>query len=113
MCPNEAFRVIGSKLVFEDLNLFTEIQFSSDVAHLSIHLIYLYWLMSSNEKSEAHLGSWHLSSDNDSYERSNTSEFEIKGNPTILSVWLTSFECYVRACPYCFGPRLSIFKLQR
>ena len=113
MCRNDAFRVIGSKLVFDDLNLFTEIQFSSDVAHLNIHLIYLYWLMSSNEKSEAYLGSWHLSSDNDSYVRPNTSEFEIKGNPIISSVWLTSFECCVRAFPYCFGPRHSIFKLQR
>ena len=36
--------------------------------------------MSSNIKSEAYLGCSHLSSDNDTCERSNTPEFETKGN---------------------------------
>ena len=38
MAPNDAFRVIGSKLVFEDLSFFTEIQFWTDVAHLSTNI---------------------------------------------------------------------------
>ena len=42
MFPNNAFRVTDSKAVFEDLNLFTEIQFSTDVAELSTHPGYLY-----------------------------------------------------------------------
>ena len=56
MFPNGAFRVIDSKTVFKDLNLSTEIQFSTDVA-------YLYWVVSSNKKAEAYLESWHLCSD--------------------------------------------------
>ena len=79
----DAFRVIGSKPVFEDLNLSTEIQFSTHVGHLSTHLVYFYWSLSSNKKSQTCLGSWHLTFDNDTCERSNTSEFEIKGNTAI------------------------------
>ena len=37
MSLNDAFRVIDSKTVSEDLNLSTEIQFSTQVAHLSAH----------------------------------------------------------------------------
>ena len=42
MSPNDAFRVIDSKAVFEDLNLSTEILFSTDVAQVSTHPAYLY-----------------------------------------------------------------------
>ena len=42
MSPNDAFGVIGSKPVFEDLNLSTEIQFSTDIGHLSTHSVYTY-----------------------------------------------------------------------
>ena len=37
MFPNDAFRVIESKAVFEDLNLSTETQFSTNVAQVSTH----------------------------------------------------------------------------
>ena len=63
---------------------------------LSTYPVYFYWSMSSNIKSEAYLGCWHLSSDNDTCERSNTSEFETKGNTAISSTWLTSFKCCIR-----------------
>ena len=42
MPPNDAFRVIDSKVVFEDLNLSTEIQFSTDVAQMRTHPAYSY-----------------------------------------------------------------------
>ena len=51
MFPNDAFRVTDSKAVFEDLNLSTEIQFSTDVAELSTHPGYLYLVVSSNKKN--------------------------------------------------------------
>ena len=51
MPPNDAFRVIDSKVVFEDLNLSTEIHFSTDVAQMSIHPAYLYWVVSNNKKN--------------------------------------------------------------
>ena len=66
MSPNDEFRVIGSKPIFEDLNL--SLKFSTDVAHLSTHPVYLYWSVSSNKKMEKCLGSWHLYSDNDTCE---------------------------------------------
>ena len=50
MFPNDAFRVIDSKVVFEDLDLSTEIQFSTDVAKVSTHTAYLYSVVSSNKK---------------------------------------------------------------
>ena len=56
MSPNDTFRVTDSKAVFEDLNLSTEIQFSTDVAYLSTHTAYLHWSMS-NKKTVAFLGS--------------------------------------------------------
>ena len=60
MSLSDAFRVIGSKPVIELLNLSTEIQFSTDVAYLSTHPVYLYWSMSSNKETEAYLGSWQV-----------------------------------------------------
>ena len=42
MSPNDAFRVIDSKAVFEDLNFSIEIQFPTDVAQVSTHPTYLY-----------------------------------------------------------------------
>ena len=42
MSPNGAFRVTDSKSVFEDLNLSTEIQFSTDVAQVNTHTAYFY-----------------------------------------------------------------------
>ena len=92
MSPVDGFRLIDSKPVNEVLMLSTEIQFSTDVAHLSTHPVYLYWSMSSNKGTEAYLGSWNLCSDNDTCDRSNSPEFEIKGNSTVSSVWLTSFQ---------------------
>ena len=73
--------VIDSKTIFEDLNLSTEIQLSTYVAHLCTHPVY--WSMSSNNKTESGLGSWHVYSDNDTCERSNKPEFEIEGNTAI------------------------------
>ena len=75
MSPNDAFRVIDSKAVFEDLNLSTEIQFSTDVAQMSTHSAYLYWVVSSNKKNGGisrilTLVLW--------CERSNTPEFQGK-----------------------------------
>ena len=70
-------------------------QFSTNVAHLSNHPVNFYWSMSSNRKSEPYLGPWHPSSDNDACERPDTSEFEIKRNSAISSVWLTSFKCWI------------------
>ena len=101
MSPNDAFRAAGNWPVFEDLNLSTEIKFSTDVGHLSTYPNYFFdrWVAT---KSEAYLGCWHLSSYNDTCERSNTSEFEIKGNTAISSTWLTSFKCCIRACLFCF-----------
>ena len=78
MSPNDGYRVIDSKAGFEYLNLSTEIQFSTDVVQVSPHPVYLYWVVSSSKKTEAYLGSWHLSSDDDTCERSNTPEFQIK-----------------------------------
>ena len=95
MSPNDPFRVIGSKPVIAFLKLSTKIQFSTDVAHMSTHPVYLYWSMSSNKEMEAYRGSWHLCSDNDTCDRSNTPEFEIKGNTAISSVWLTSCKCCI------------------
>ena len=83
MSPNDAFRIIDSKAVSEDLNLSTEIQFSTDLAQVSTHSAYLYWVVSNNKKTEAYLGSWHLCSDDDTCERLNTPEFQIKGYTTI------------------------------
>ena len=51
MFPNDAVRVIESKVVFEDLNLSTEIQFSAVVAKVSTHPVYLYSVVSSNKKN--------------------------------------------------------------
>ena len=51
MSPNDLFRVTGSKTVFDDSNLSTEIQFSTDGAYLSTESKYLYWPVSSNKKN--------------------------------------------------------------
>ena len=48
-----------------------------------------------------------MSSDNDTCDRSNTTEFEINGNTTISSVWLTFFNCCIHYRPSYFLP--SIF----
>ena len=68
MFPNDVFRVIDSKAVFEDLNLSTEIKFSTDVAQVSTHAAYLYWLVSSNKKVGTYLGSWQMYSNDDTGE---------------------------------------------
>ena len=52
MSPNDEFRVTGSKAVFDDSNLSTEIQFSTDGAYLSTESKYLYCPVSSNKKTE-------------------------------------------------------------
>ena len=98
MSPNDAFKVIGNNPVFVDFNLSTEIQFSTDVEHLNTHSVYSYWSISSSKKTEVYFGSWHMHCDNDTCERSNKHEFEIKGNTTIFSVWINSFKCCIWAC---------------
>ena len=97
MFSNDAFRVIESKAVFEDLKLSSKIQFSIDVAQVNTHHAHLYLLVSSNKKNggiSRILASvvwwWYM-------ETWNTPEFQMKWNTTILSVWLTSFKCCICA----------------
>ena len=83
MSPNDGYRVTDSKAAFEYLNLSTEIQFSTDVVQVSPHPV---WVVSSSKKTEAYLGSWHLCSDDDTCERSNTPEFQIKELPNFFQI---------------------------
>lgn len=83
MSPDSAFRVIESKPIFEDLNISTEIQFSTDVAQVGIHAAHLDLSLSSNKKTKACPGLWHLYSGNDTCERSKMSAFQMKGNTKI------------------------------